>query len=92
MPENAILLESGGRNSWDSLPAAARLLDAAGPDRVLLVSDPSHALRIRHIAAELGLNAFSSPTDRIAPGRMAKEAAGVALARIIGWARRALIG
>jgi len=84
----AILQETTGRSSWDSLRGAASLLDAAGKERVLLVSDPAHSLRIEDMAEELGLTAFTSPTDVASPvGRLAKEAAGVALARFIGWDR-----
>jgi hypothetical protein len=40
------------------------------------------------MAEELGLTAYTSPTDVASPfGRVAKEAAGVALARFIGWDR-----
>ena len=86
VPATAILQETTGRSSWDSLRGAASLLDAVGKERVLLVSDPAHSLRIEDMAEELGLTAFTSPTDVASPlGRMAKEAAGVALARFIGW-------
>ena len=88
VPAGAILQETTGRSSWDSLRGAASLLDAAGKERVLLVSDPAHSLRIEDMAEELGLTAFTSPTDVASPlGRLAKEAAGVALARFIGWDR-----
>jgi uncharacterized SAM-binding protein YcdF (DUF218 family) len=60
---------------------------------VLLVSDPYHSLRIRLIAQELGLTAYVSPT-RTSPvtgarafGKELKEAAGVAVGRIIGFDR-----
>jgi uncharacterized SAM-binding protein YcdF (DUF218 family) len=88
VPAGAILQETTGRSSWDSLRGVASLLDAAGKERVLLVSDPAHSLRIEDMAEELGLTAFTSPTDLASPlGRLAKEAAGVALARFIGWDR-----
>jgi uncharacterized SAM-binding protein YcdF (DUF218 family) len=88
VPAEAILQETTGRSSWDSLRGAAALLQQAGKQRVLLVSDPAHSLRIEDMAGELGLTPYTSPTDVASPlGRMAKEAAGVALARFIGWDR-----
>ena len=60
---------------------------------MLLVSDPFHSLRIELTAEELGLDAAVSPT-RTSPvqggeavRREMKEAAGVAVGRIIGFRR-----
>jgi uncharacterized SAM-binding protein YcdF (DUF218 family) len=93
VPAAAILREESGRNSWDSLDGAATLLRSRGLRRVLLVSDPYHSLRIRGMAGDLDLDAYVSPT-RTSPirglaafRRMLKEAAGVAVARVIGWHR-----
>jgi uncharacterized SAM-binding protein YcdF (DUF218 family) len=62
-------------------------------ERVLLVSDAYHSLRIRLVAEERGLTAYVSPT-RTSPVRgwsvvrlELKEAAGVALGRLIGFDR-----
>ncbi len=58
---------------------------------MLLVSDPYHSLRIEGMAEELGLTAYASPTKTSpiqgadAFRRELQEAAGVAVARIIGW-------
>ncbi|MFZ4810691.1 MAG: YdcF family protein [Ilumatobacteraceae bacterium] len=93
VPNDAILREDQGTNSYDSIVGVRDLLAARGLDRVVMVSDPYHSLRIRLTADELGLEAFVSPT-RTSPvrGSMAfrrelKEAAGVALGRIIGFDR-----
>jgi uncharacterized SAM-binding protein YcdF (DUF218 family) len=93
VPASAILEETTGRNSYDSLQHAAQLLQARNKHSVLLVSDPYHMMRIKGIAQELGLTAYTSPT-RTSPiqgwaafRRMAKEAAGVSLARVIGYER-----
>lgn len=93
VPDESIVLENVGRNSYDSLAGVADLLAAAGMRSVLLVSDPFHSLRIRLTAQELGLTAYVSPT-RTSPvqggaafAREAKEAAGVALGRLIGFDR-----
>lgn len=88
-----ILSEDEGRSSWESLSAVAEMLDAVGAQSVLLVSDPYHMLRIRMMAEDLGLTAYVSPA-RENPlstanefGREVKEAAGVAVGRIIGFDR-----
>lgn len=95
VPEDAILLESGGTDSWSSLSAAARVL--GDRRRVLLVSSPYHALRIRHIAAELGLDARSSPsTSREGYGarawHLASETVRVGAGRILGYGRLVRLG
>jgi uncharacterized SAM-binding protein YcdF (DUF218 family) len=91
VPDSAIRREVQGRTSWESIAAAARFLKAEGKRRVILVSDPYHALRTRGIAREVGLTPFTSPT-RTSPqpnvlSHQLKEAAGVALARFIGYRR-----
>ena len=95
VPEDALLRETQGRTSWQSLAAAARILKARGLTRVILVSDGFHALRVRVMAEELGLKAFTSPT-RNSPihgmGKLpyvAKETVAVAAGRILGFRRAA---
>ncbi len=95
MPEDAIVLESGGSDSWTSLSAAARVL--GDRKRVLLVSSPYHALRIRHIAAELGLDARSSPSDShegygARAWHLASETLRVGAGRILGYGRLVRLG
>lgn len=92
VPESAII-EVVGDTSYDELRAARDVLHGRGLDRVLLVSDPYHMLRVRLVAQELGLTAYVSPT-RTSPvgGGTAfelhlKEAAGVSLGRLIGFDR-----
>ena len=93
VPEGAIVQEGEGHSSWESLENAAPLLESLGAERILLVSDPFHSLRIRLIAEELGFDAYTSPTTTSpvsgadARAREAKEALGVALGRIIGFER-----
>ncbi len=93
VPPDAILRDDSGHSSWESLVGVTKLLEARGASRVLLVSDPFHSLRIRLIAQEVGLTAYVSPT-RTSPVRGAqvfakeiKEAAGISVARIIGFRR-----
>lgn len=92
VPADAIV-QVGGDNSYDSLVATRDELHNRGLNSVLLVSDPYHALRIRLVSQELGLAAYVSPT-RSSPVRgndvfwhELKEAAGISLARIIGFDR-----
>jgi uncharacterized SAM-binding protein YcdF (DUF218 family) len=91
VPDAAIRREVQGKTSWESIAASARFLKAEGRTRVLLVSDPYHSLRIKGIAAEVGLRPYSSPT-RTSPelyvrSHEIKETFGVAVGRIIGYRR-----
>ena len=93
VPADAILQERASHNSYDSLVGVRDIVRSHGLGSVLLVSDPFHSLRIRLVAEELGLTAYVSPT-RTSPVdggaallRQAKEAAGIALGRIIGFDR-----
>lgn len=88
IPDAAIQREVQGESSWESLAAAARFLLAADITRVVLVSDPYHAMRIDGIAHELGLDAVVSPADGQAKfGSLARETVAVAIGRIIGYDR-----
>jgi len=68
-------------------------LGERGVDRVLIVTDPYHALRSRLIAQDAGLTAYVSPTTTsVVRGgtsleRHLTEAGGVALGRIVGFDR-----
>ena len=62
VPDSAILVESEGLTSSESLRSAARLLRARGGASAILVSDPFHMLRLRILARRFGLVPFSSPT------------------------------
>jgi uncharacterized SAM-binding protein YcdF (DUF218 family) len=93
VPDSAILREVQGTSTWQSLAATARILRNRGLQSVLVVSDPYHSLRARETARELGLDAHASPT-LTSPvhgwaewKRMFREAAGVGLARFIGYRR-----
>ena len=88
VPGQDIEREVQGGSSWESLAATARFLRADGITRVVLVSDPYHAMRIDGIAHDLGLDAVVSPSDGGAPiGSLLRETAAVAVGRIIGYDR-----
>lgn len=92
VPADAIV-QVGGATSYESLRDVRDELRSRGLGRVLLVSDPYHSLRIRLVSQELGLTAYVSPTPtstvtgRAAFWREVKEAAGIAVGRLIGFDR-----
>lgn len=95
VPDSAILREVQGRNSWESLQAAAGILEDRDIRVVLLVSDPFHSERVSAIADELGLLGYVSPT-RTSPIHgmrslpyLAKETVAVAIGRLVGFRRGA---
>lgn len=99
IPESALVYEDEGRNSYESLAAVSEILSERGVNRVLVVTDPYHALRSRMIAEEVGLTASVSSTDTsVVTGteslvRHVEEAGGVAIGRIIGFERlTAIVG
>ncbi|MEO7836769.1 MAG: YdcF family protein [Acidimicrobiales bacterium] len=95
VPDAAILREVSGRNSWQSLAAAANFLKNQVPPvtNVLLVSDDYHSARIAAIAKELGLVAHTSPARGVPSRRagklihMGKETLAVAAGRVFGFRR-----
>jgi uncharacterized SAM-binding protein YcdF (DUF218 family) len=93
VPPDAIAREDAGGSSHESLEGAARLLAERGLTSVLIVTDPYHALRSRLIAQDLGLTAYVSPTPTsVVTGgeslaRHLREAAGVAVGRLVGFDR-----
>ena len=93
VPERAILRETTGRSSWQSLAAAARFLKQRHLTRVVLVSDPYHSARVEDVAHDVGLRAATSPT-RTSPikgagewRRFGTETIRVAAGRIFGYDR-----
>lgn len=94
VPASAILAEDQGRSTWQSLDGVAALLNNGSEHAtVLLVTDPFHSLRARLIAEELHLKAYTSATRTSPWGsgtqfrKSLKEAAGIAIGRIIGFHR-----
>ena len=88
VPDEDLLLEVQGRNSWESLAAAARILRDRDLTDVVLVTDGYHALRVQAIADELGLTASVSPSrDGGTVPEYLRETAAVAVGRLIGFDR-----
>jgi len=92
VPDESLLKEVGGHNTYESLAASARFLRALDLTEVVLVTDGYHALRVREIAEDLGLDAEVSPTGtRLSRAselrQLLRETAAVSVGRIIGWNR-----
>jgi len=62
VPAAAILVESTSRTTWQNLANVKALIESAGIDSVLLVSDPLHMRRAVAMAARLQLRAMPAPT------------------------------
>jgi len=62
VPDSAIVLESTGRTTRESLQGVAAIMSARSKQDVILVSDPFHMLRLSIVARRLGLEPFTSPT------------------------------
>lgn len=62
VPTAAILLETEGRTTSQSMAGVAALMATRNRRDVLLVSDPFHMLRLTILARRHGLDPFASPT------------------------------
>lgn len=88
VPAEHLVVVTDGSSTWDSLRAAERVLRRKGIGRVTLVSDGYHALRLRGIAGEIGLDAGVSPTGGSATlAELTRETGLVAIGRIVGYGR-----
>jgi len=89
VPDEAILKEVTGRNTFESLAATARFLDADGQAEVLLVSDDYHTLRVEGTAREVGLDPHVSAVSRdgVSFVALGRETVAVSVGRITGYGR-----
>ena len=60
--DSAILLENEGRTTEASIEAVAQIIDKRNLERVILVSDPFHMLRLHILAGRYGFESVTSPT------------------------------
>lgn len=65
VPAEAILLEERSTSTIENLALAQPIAAAQGHGRFLIVSTPSHMKRALQIAADLGMEAYPSPTRTI---------------------------
>ena len=63
IPDNTILVDTKSRSTFENLVQARELMNAAGIQSILLVSDPLHMKRAMYIAKALGIDAQPAPTD-----------------------------
>lgn len=61
VPEEAIILEGEALSTWDSALFVARIAEGRGVERVLVVTDPLHAVRTVAAFREAGLGAVPEP-------------------------------
>lgn len=92
VPDDALLREVQGSNTYESLAASARFLREAGHLEVVLVTDGYHAKRVDSIAADLGLDSTVSPSaNRLSSSaelrQLVRETGAVSVGRLIGWDR-----
>lgn len=69
VPASHILIERAGLSTKESMRSVADFMASRGMESAVLVSDPFHMLRLRIVAAQLGIRAYSSPT-RSSPIRL----------------------
>ena len=66
VPAEAVLVEERSRTTYQNLAGAMQLLEGRDPDRdrhrIVVVSDPFHMFRALKQAADLGMDAYPSPT------------------------------
>jgi uncharacterized SAM-binding protein YcdF (DUF218 family) len=62
VPEDRVIAVGEGNDTLGSLEAAADAIHERGWQSVVIVSDPWHSLRARTMAADMGLDARTSPT------------------------------
>lgn len=62
VPDSAIVMETRGLTTSQSVHAVASIVSALPGRRIILVSDPFHMLRLSILARALGLTPLTSPT------------------------------
>jgi uncharacterized SAM-binding protein YcdF (DUF218 family) len=62
VPDSALLMETEGRSTSQSIDGVATLLDGRRMHTALFVSDPYHLLRVQVLARQRGVDAHTSPT------------------------------
>ena len=63
VPDSAILMETTGRSTLESMQNVRAVMDAKGLHTALFVSDRSHMLRVLRLAQDQGIEGWSSPTE-----------------------------
>lgn len=94
VPDEGLLVEVDGRNTYTELSATAAILEGAGRgDRVMLVTDGYHARRTALIASEVGLDPSVSPSSSGGqPHQLIRETVGSGLGQVVGFRRLSNLG
>jgi uncharacterized SAM-binding protein YcdF (DUF218 family) len=88
IPEDQLLLEIDGTSTYESISAAALILENNDLQDIIVVTDPYHGKRSELIAEEFGLNAEIVITDGDSSiGRLVRESLLVSAGRIISFRR-----
>ncbi|MBP7929910.1 MAG: YdcF family protein [Acidimicrobiia bacterium] len=93
VPQDAVIREDRGSNSWQSLQEVDKIAEENGWDRVVIVSDGFHLERLKEISDELGLGAVTSPVPNSPISGVSelrsllRESAYVSIGRIVGFRR-----
>jgi uncharacterized SAM-binding protein YcdF (DUF218 family) len=89
VPDEALLVEVNGTDTYTELSASAGILRAAGVgNEVILVTDGYHGLRTRLVAEEVGLDAgVSVASEGARSSQLVRETAAVAAGRLVGFRR-----
>lgn len=101
VPASAIVLETSGASTWESLVEIAPILKQRGVTSVVAVSSPWHVERVMLSLQQLGFDTVPSPTRTSSDGfaglswmnsgnslvKALRETLGVSVGRIIGFDR-----
>ena len=91
VPQPAILMETVGRSTWESLESLAPVLRGAGVRSVIVVSSDWHVARAASSLQDLGFSATTVSIDGSNGGRSTREwlreTVGVGVGRLIGFDR-----
>jgi uncharacterized SAM-binding protein YcdF (DUF218 family) len=78
LPQEVVALSPTGSSTFESLSAAADVMQEQGWNSAFLVSDPWHNLRIRRMARDLGIDGYVSATWHSAARSQATRVQGYA--------------
>lgn len=94
VPDEGLLVEVDGRNTYTELSATAAILEGVGRgDRVMLVTDGYHARRTALTASEVGLDPSVSPSSSGGqPHQLIRETVGSGLGQVVGFRRLSNLG
>jgi uncharacterized SAM-binding protein YcdF (DUF218 family) len=76
--DEAVAISPRGQTTYQSLAAAAEVMEEQGWDSAFLVSDPWHNLRMRRMARDLGIEGYVSATWHSAAESQATRLQGYA--------------